>query len=97
MQARSFHFVVPARIGVALLLLGGLAACDSGKSSKDDGSVVIITPPPPPPPPPLIEDTFGARFGAIFRTSANSDPVDPVQTDINKLVDPTLDPSRLRP
>ena len=97
MTTRLSSKKVTACVGLTLIVAIGIAGCSDGNSSyKDDGGVVVVTPPPPPPPP-LIEDTFGARFGVIFRTNANTEPVDPMQSDITPAVNPTIEPSKLRP
>jgi hypothetical protein len=96
-MTKTSVFHVPSRVCLALVFVTGLGACNSGsKVDNGGGGVVIVSPPPPPPPPILIEDLFGARFGVIFRMNVNSEPVDPVSTDVSTPVDPTLEPLRLR-
>lgn len=66
------------RSAAVAALAAGLSACGGG--GNDDS--VTVTPPPPPPPAAPLEDQFGAQFGAIFRTPANSDPTDPAPGDL---------------
>jgi hypothetical protein len=96
-MSRNSVFNMPSRLGLALVFVTGLGACNNDSKAYDGGGVVVVSPPPPPPPPALIEDSFGARFGVIFRSNANSEPVDPVATDISRPVDPTVEPLKLRP
>lgn len=98
MGTKTSLFSLPTRFGLAFILLAGVAACNSGGDDNDyDPGPIVVTPPSPPPPAALIEDSFGARFGTIFRAGPNTEPVDPVQSDISIPVDPTRDPLRLRP
>jgi hypothetical protein len=87
---------LPMSVGLALFMATGLTACDTSNKTTTGPPIVIVSPPLPPPPPPPIEDSFGTRFGTIFRSSANSEPVKPVQADISIAVDPTIEPRRLR-
>ena len=101
MTSKPFQFGLAAKASLALIFVVGLGACGNSSSvngETGDGSPppVIITPPAPPPAV-RIEDSFGARFGAIFRSPADGEPVDPVQADISIPNDPTLEPLKLRP
>ena len=80
---------------VAAMAAAGLAAC----SGNDDiGAPPVVAPPPPPPvvvvppaPPSFDVGQFGAGFETAFNRDPNSDPIDPVPSDIVP-VDPTADP-----
>ena len=101
MTFTPFQFGLATKVSLALIFVVGLGACGNSSSvngETGDGSPppVIITPPAPPPAV-RIEDSFGARFGAIFRSPADGEPVDPVQADISIPNDPTLEPLKLRP
>ena len=101
MTSTPFQFGLATKVSLALIFVVGLGACGNSSSvngETGDGSPppVIITPPAPPPAV-RIEDSFGARFGAIFRSPADGEPVDPVQADISIPNDPTLEPLKLRP
>lgn len=63
------------RIVAAAMLVGGLAACGNNNTPSS------ITQPPPMPAAKL-EDQFGAGFGVAYRADPNTDPKDPMASDI---------------
>lgn len=68
----------------------GLAACGGGGGDK----TVAVTPPTPPPPA-TLQSMFGAGFATLFSAGANTDPGNPMTSDVIAL-SLTTDPIRLR-
>ncbi len=72
------------RMALAGAVVSTLAAC-SNKNDNFSPTDTSSVPPPatvPPPPPAFSVESFGARFAAIFRTAADTEPSDPGEGDI---------------
>ena len=72
------RLIKPALVlGAVIAAAGALGACSDGGGGG--GDVVV---PPPDPVPPMGAARFGFGFGLAFAVAANTDPRDPVSTDI---------------
>lgn len=68
----------------------GLAACGGGSGDK-----TVTVAPPAPPPPATLQSLFGTGFATLFSAGANTDPSNPMTSDVIAL-SLTTDPIRLR-